>query len=95
MAQKKFNTTFSSWEELTQRIPQGSVLGHLLFNIYLDDLFYQECFSEYTAVCNFADDTNFYARDEKCRSPFINRLEHDSCAAPWAAVFVEHLKIES
>ena len=31
----KVNSVFSSWEELTQRVPHGSVLGHLLFNIYL------------------------------------------------------------
>ena len=43
-------------------------------NIYLNDL------SEYTDVCNFADDTTFYTCN-KDLSSLINRLEHDSLLA--------------
>ena len=32
---KKINKQFSSWQELIQGVPKGSVLGHLLFNTYL------------------------------------------------------------
>ena len=73
----KINSAFSLWEELTQGIPQGSVFGPLLFNIYLNDLFY---LSECTEVCNFADDTTFYACN-KDLCPHINRLEHGSLLA--------------
>ena len=53
-----------------QVVPQRSVLGPLLFNIYLDDLFLSV---ESTEVCNFANDTTFFACEKNLNS-LINRL---------------------
>ena len=50
----KINLSFSEWSELIQGVSQGSVLGLLLFNIYLNDLFY---ILNDVDICNYADDT--------------------------------------
>ena len=37
----KINSSYSSWEEILFGVPQGSVLGPLLFNIFLCDMFFE------------------------------------------------------
>ena len=73
----KINTSFSSWSDLVTGVPQGSVLGPLLFNIYLNDLFW---INEFTEVCNLADDTTLYSSDVDLKT-LIRNLEHDSLLA--------------
>ena len=51
----KINSKYSSWREILNGVPHGSVLGSLLFNISIKDLFF---FVENSQVCNYPDDNS-------------------------------------
>ena len=55
----KIGSTYSPWEEILFRVPQGSTLGPLLFNIFLCGQFFS---INETEFASYADDNKPYVR---------------------------------
>jgi len=69
----KIGSSYSSWHNIDTGVPQGSILGPLLFNIFLNDLFFAITATE---VCNFADDNTLYCGDQNLDRVLAN-LSYD------------------
>ena len=65
----KIGSSYSVWHG----VPQGSILGPLLFNVFINDIF---MFIEKTEICNFADDNTIYDCGEDL-SNILENLKHD------------------
>ena len=70
----------SSWKELILGVPQGPVLGPLLFNIYLSDLFF---FLKNVGICNSADDTTTYISEESLENVLKSLEKKSMLAISW------------
>ena len=70
----KINGSFSSWQESIKCVSQGSVVGPLLFNVFINDLFF---LVEETEICNYADDTTIYVCGHKLEH-IVSSLKTDA-----------------
>ena len=66
----KVNNSFSEWRNILFGVPHGSILGPLLFNIYLNDIFY-------FVIADYADDITPYSVDAKME-PLLNSIGTDT-----------------
>ena len=57
----KINSSFGSYLDIFQEVPPGSILGLLLFNLFLCDLF---LFVEEVDIMSYADDNTLYVCSE-------------------------------
>ena len=53
----KVGSAYSKWSEIRHGIPQGLILGLILFNIFINDIL----MIIEQSICNFADDNNLYS----------------------------------
>ena len=54
----KVGSSLNEWLEIILGVPQGSILGPILFNVFINDML---LFIKETDICNFADDRTLYA----------------------------------
>ena len=70
----RVNGEYSSWIEIIFGVPQDSILGPLIFNIYVGDYF---LFVENSDIASYADDNTPYSTAEQT-DVVINNLEKES-----------------
>ena len=70
----RINNSFSTEGILMTGVPQGSILGPLLFNIYINDMF---LFVPEINIANYADDTTPYTTS-KCINSLLKKLEDNT-----------------
>ena len=58
----KINCSYSEWRNINHGVLQGSVLGPLLFNIHINDLF---MIVSDSMICKHVDHTTIYTCDYK------------------------------
>ena len=69
----KINNCFSEWAKISVGVPQGSILGPLIFNVFINDifLFLQKC-----DLANYADDCTIYTSGKRV-STITDSLRHE------------------
>ena len=72
MQRTKINSEYSSWEEIMFGVPQRSILGPLLFNIFLCDLFF---IMENIDIASYADDNTSHTTGNAIEE-VIQKLEN-------------------
>ena len=81
----KIGDTFSSWDGVARGVPQGSVLGPMLFNVFINDLFYHVTHAK----------LNAYADDHQVYYSSIDPVELENCICSEVAKANEWYKVNA
>ena len=67
-------TASSTWEAVLREVPEGSVVGPKLFNIFISDLVYTitQC-----RIISYMDDTNIHCSNKNVRAVVKDNLKSD------------------
>jgi len=80
-------TSFSAWEKITDDLPQGSVLGPLVFLIYVNDV-------PKTVPLLFANDTSIIVKSPNSKDFPTNMVTVFNCVNKWFEVNLPSINID-
>ena len=64
----RVNKNFNEWERIIAGVPQGSIIVHLLFNIFLNKLF---LFGSNSSFRNYADHNKLYISGDNSKNCIV------------------------
>ena len=74
------NNTLGDWRKIIVVVPQGSILGPLLFNIFLNNIFF---FLKDSNLGNYTDDSTLYAYNKNLETVICNLRQEFSILSNW------------
>ena len=80
MQRVKISNCRSSWKILNKGVPQRSILGPLLFNVFMNDMF---LFMERCNLCNYDDDNSIIYSSPDIETAILNQKHGCQNAIQW------------